>query len=183
MDPDRLVLHAFAELLRYPDAGIGARARACARAAARASPEAARRLERFARFCDASAPERLEEEYTAAFDLAAPCVPYVGHQLFGDGPARAAFLARLRAMEREEGFLPGDDLADHVCEVLLFLAAARDHADRDVLLRDGLAPAAEKMHRALEAAGHAWADVLAALCEAVEAPAPARPAVSLEGLP
>jgi nitrate reductase delta subunit len=185
MSRDRLVLQAFAELLRYPAPGIAERARACARALTDSSPGAARRLERFAHECEASAPERLEELYTAAFDLGPLCIPYVGHHLFGEGRERAMFLARLRAMERDEGFLPGSELPDHVCEVLLFLAAARDHADRDALLHDGLAPAAEKMLQALAEARHPWADVLAALCEALRRLRPARPSAPapLEVLP
>jgi nitrate reductase delta subunit len=167
MPTDRRVLHALAELLGYPEPGLAGRARACARAVAPASPGAARRLERFALACDAHAPERLEELYVAAFDLGPVCVPYVGHHLFGEGRERGMFLARLRAMQRAEGFVPGTDLPDHVCEVLRFLAAAREHEDRDALLEEGLAPAAEKMLSALEQAEHPWADVVGALAEVV----------------
>jgi nitrate reductase delta subunit len=167
MPTDRRVLHALAELLGYPTPALAARARACARVAAPSSPGAARRLERFAAACEARPPERLEELYVSAFDLGPVCVPYVGYHLFGEGRERGMFLARLRAMQREEGFVPGSDLPDHVCEVLRFLAGARDHEDRDALLEEGVAPAARKMLSALEQADHPWADVVGALAEVV----------------
>jgi nitrate reductase delta subunit len=173
MPPDRRVLHALAELLGYPAAGLAERARACARLAAPSSPAAALRLERFARACGARPPGQLEELYVAAFDLGPVCVPYLGVHLLGEGRARGVLLARLRAMQRAAGVSPGGELPDHVCEVLRLLAAAPDHADRDALLEDGLAPAAAKMLAALEQADHPWADAVGALAEVVR-PAAAR---------
>jgi nitrate reductase delta subunit len=166
MTQDRLVLEQLAALLDYPGPWLAERARACARLVAR-SPSAARRLERFAAACDARSPERLEELYTAGFDLGPVCVPYVGYHLFGEGRERAMFLARLRAMQRAAGHAGNGDLPDHVCEVLRLLALAPDHEDRDALLAEALAPAAEKMLSALEQAEHPWADVVGAVAEVV----------------
>jgi nitrate reductase delta subunit len=166
MTQDRLVLEQLAALLDYPGPWLAARARACARLVA-ASPPAAVRLTRFADACEARPAERLEELYTAGFDLGPACVPYVGVHLFGEGRERALFLARLRAMQRAAGQAGNGDLPDHVSEVLRLLAAAPDGDDRDALLADGLAPAAEKMLSALEQAEHPWADVVGALAEVV----------------
>jgi nitrate reductase delta subunit len=163
MERNRLVFTVFAELLGYPGPRTPELARACGGIVAETSAEAARRLERFAELAERAGPARMEELYTSAFDLAPLCSPYVAHQLFGDGPARALFLARLRAMQREEGFAPGLELPDHAAEVLRFLAAARRGADVDALLEEGLRPATEKMQRTLDEARHPWGDVLFAL--------------------
>lgn len=185
MHRDRRLLEAFAGLLGYPGPATAEQARACVARLAPSSPAAAARLERFAGACDQSGPARLEELYTSGFDLGPACIPYVGHHLFGEGRERALFLARLRAMQREEGIAPGSELPDHVSEVLRFLARARDAADRDALLDEGLAPAAEKMLATLEEARHPWADVVGALLEVVRsrAAATSRPLALQEVMP
>jgi nitrate reductase molybdenum cofactor assembly chaperone NarJ/NarW len=166
-DRERRILEDLAALLGYPGPATARRARDCARRLRGTRPRAAELLERFAGRCDATSPGLLEELYTATFDLAPACVPYVGHHLFGEGRERSMFLARLRGMQREEGFVAGSELPDHVCEVLRLVALARDAADRDALIDDGLAPAVEKMLPALAEARHPWADVLGAVAEVV----------------
>jgi nitrate reductase delta subunit len=186
MHRDRHLLEAFADLLGYPGPSTAERARSCAaRLAASGATGAAERLARFAEACEARGPAGLEELYTTGFDLGPACIPYVGHHLFGEGRERALFLARLRAMQREEGVVAGSELPDHVSEVLRFLARARDAADRDALLEEGLVPAAEKMLATLDEARHPWADVVGGLLEVVRSRAAAtpRPAALQEVMP
>ena len=165
-DPD--VLRRLAALLAYPGPDLAARAAECAERLAEDHPAAAGRLARFATYALAAAPGALEEAYTSAFDLAPLASPYVGDQLFGASAERAYLLSGLRALQREAGVAPGEELADHVAEVLRLAAAPIPEDVREDLVRDGLAPALEKILAALEAARHPWADVLAAAVDAVE---------------
>jgi nitrate reductase molybdenum cofactor assembly chaperone NarJ/NarW len=163
--PDTLRL--LADVLAYPRPGLAERAEACAAALAPERSAAAARLSRFASFARSADPAALEEAYTAAFDLAPIASPYVGDQLFGASRERSFLLSGLRELQRQAGLEPAAELADHVSEVLR-LAAAPIPADvRDDLVRDGLAPALEKMLAALEEARHPWADAVTAALEAI----------------
>jgi nitrate reductase delta subunit len=166
MRRDAATLRHLAGLLDYPGPDLPVRTAACLAALAAEDGAEVGRLRRFAAAA-ARGPTALEEAYTAAFDLAPVASPYVGDQLFGAGPQRAALLSGLRELQRDAGIPPGPELPDHVAEVLR-LAAAPIPADvRDDLLLEGLAPALEKMLAALEAAGNPWADVVAAARDAV----------------
>ena len=118
----------------------------------------------------------LEERYTTTFDLQPACAPYVGHQLLGeDTGRRGPFLSRLLEIYARDGFTPREELADHVAEVLRFLAVARPGDDRDALVRDGLLPALRKMIEALEGEANPYREVLAMVRRAVA------PAAGTEG--
>jgi nitrate reductase molybdenum cofactor assembly chaperone NarJ/NarW len=166
MQTDPRTLNLLAALLSYPGPRLALDAAESAAALAATHAPAAERLRRFASF--ACAADAAEEAYTSAFDLAPLCSPYVGDQLFGASRERSLLLAGLREMQREAGLEPGPELPDHVAEVLRLVAAPIPGDVRDDIVRDGLAPAARKMLAALDEARHPWADVLAAVVEAVE---------------
>jgi nitrate reductase delta subunit len=170
MIPAPATLRLLADVLSYPGPDLAARAAECAEELATEHPSAAARLSRFAVFALTSGAAA-GEAYTAAFDLAPICSPYVGDQLFGACRERSFLLSGLRELQREAGLEAGVELADHVSEVLRLAAAPIPGDVRDDLLRDGLAPALEKLLAALDEARHPWADVVAA---AIEAVAPAR---------
>jgi nitrate reductase delta subunit len=165
-DPD--TLRRLAALLSYPGPDLAPRAAECAELLAEGHPAAAERLARFATFALGTGPGAIEEAYTAAFDLAPLASPYVGDQLFGASAERAYLLSGLRALQRDAGVAPGEELADHVAEVLRLAAAPIPEDVREDLVGDGLVPALRKMLAALEAARHPWADVVAAAVDAVE---------------
>jgi nitrate reductase delta subunit len=168
---ERRLCGVFAELLSYPGGGvaeIARRARVLAQdggdAADRGEPDAADALARFCRHVEASDVRALQELYTAAFDLQPACAPYVGHMLLGeDSPLRGPFLAKLAEIYRGEGFAPREELADHVAEVLRFLATGRGGVAREELLRDGLQPALRRMIDTFEDARHPYRDLLVAV--------------------
>jgi nitrate reductase molybdenum cofactor assembly chaperone NarJ/NarW len=174
MTRDAGTLRLLADLLAYPGPELAERAAECAAALAAGRPAGAERLSRFAAFARASGSAALEEAYTSAFDLAPVCSPYVGDQLFGASRERSFLLSGLRELQAGAGLAAGTELPDHVSEVLRLVAAEIPDDVRDDLLRDGLAPVARKMLAALEAARHPWADVLAALLDAVEETSPGR---------
>lgn len=167
MSPSPAVLLRLAALLDYPGPDLAARIGACADALAAAGGTGAARLRRFAATAAAEGTAALEEAYTAAFDLAPLASPYLGDQLFGAGAERAALLAGLRELQRDAGLAPGPELPDHVAEVLRLAAAPVPTDVRDDLVRDGLSPVLGKMLAALEAGRSPWADVVAAVLEAL----------------
>ncbi len=154
---DRELYASLAEILDYPGPGLAARAERCVALLGGAHPEAARRLLEFARCVTAAPAGRLEESYTAAFDLDASCSPHVGHRLLGADARRGTFLARLAGRYRARGFSAGQELPDHVSVVLRFLAHAPDEPDRGELLGDCLAPALASLAAELSRRGHPWA--------------------------
>lgn len=169
MHTDPRTLNLLADVLSYPGPRLAAEAAECASGLAERHPSASERLLRFAAFARASGACGAEEAYTSAFDLAPVCSPYVGDQLFGPSRERSLLLAGLRELQREAGVVPGSELPDHVSEVVRLVAAPIPAEVREDLLRDALEPVARKMLAALEEARHPWADVLAALVEAVAA--------------
>jgi nitrate reductase delta subunit len=172
-----------ADVLEYPGPALAARAAEGAKALAAESPAAAEHLSRFARWALAAGATALEEAYTAAFDLAPICSPYVGDQLFGASRERSLLLAGLRELQEQAGIAAGAELPDHVSEVLRLVAAPLPADVRDDLVREGLAPALEKMRAALDEARHPWADALAAAVVAVAPREGAHRATALEVLP
>ena len=156
---DRAAFAEFAELFSWPRADCAAHAR---RAQELTGSDA---LAKFAAWAGSASPGDVEEAYGAAFDLSPACAPYVGWQLCRDVERRGLFLAGLAGEYAREGFEPRGELPDHVSEVLRYLAVARDEAARDTLLREGLAPALERM--ALELEGNPYRLLLDALREEV----------------
>lgn len=131
-------------------------------------------LARFEAGAAAAGLGALQELYTRTFDLQPACAPYLGaHLLPEDSPHRGRLLGALLEAYAAEGFRPREELADHVAEVLAFLAVARPGPIRESLLADGLVPALDHMLAALEGAANPYRDLLAA-ARALLAPAPAR---------
>lgn len=157
----------FGEILQYPGPGLSDRVAEGVLRLAAESPDAASLLSGFGEFLDRTPPGRVEEVYTATFDLSPSCIPYVGHQVFGDGSKRGAFMARLMSIYAGHGFSPGNELPDHLAVVLRFLAGAPDGDDARVLAEDGLLPALDKMISSFGGQGNPYGDVLNALAAAV----------------
>jgi len=158
----RRLLADFAELLAYPGGDVTAAARRCRALLADDHP-AADPLARFLARAERGPPGELEEIYTATFDLQPACAPYLGTHLCGETPKRTAFLSQLAGVYAASGFRPRGELADHLSEVLAFLAESPDEVERDVLLRDGLVPALERMVATLRDRENPYRDLLAAL--------------------
>ncbi len=167
-DDDRRLLAALAELLSYPSERT---ARAI---------DTVECLQAFRGLAAAGwSTTDLEERYTSTFDLQPACAPYVGHHLLGeDTGRRGPFLARLLEIYARDGFAPREELADHVAEVLRFLAVASPSAERDDLVRDGLLPALGKMLEALGDEANPYREVLSSVRRAI---APAADGVDAEG--
>ncbi len=173
---ERRLCAELARLLAYPEGDLPATALRALDLAGLGAGSAA--LARFAAAAAAAAPCALEELYTATFDLRPACAPYLGAQLLAeDSPARGPFLARLLEVYAAAGYRPREELADHVSEVLGFLAVAGPGPARDDLVADGLAPALDRMIATLADRPNPYRDLLVAVRERIGPDAPAaRPA-------
>ena len=102
----------------------------------------------------------LAATYTSTFDLAPSCSPYVGVHLFGDeNPDRARLMVGLRQAYERIGMSEGDELPDHIANVLAF--AARDPEEREELILLVLVPALAKMNDILAPTANPYRHVVA----------------------
>ena len=105
---------------------------------------AGRTREVIAEFLDYLASQpllRLQENYTAAFDLNPGTTLNMSYHLLGDGQKRAALLARLQQSYHCAGYLgPAGDLPDFLPAMVEFLAVCGDAAALEPFRRclDGL---------------------------------------------
>lgn len=157
-------LGLFAGILQYPGEHLAALAEEGERELAPAHPEAASLLSEFRAFLGTVPLSRMEEIYTATFDLQPACCPYLGVHLFGEGYKRRVFLARLNEVFGASGFRAAGELPDHLAVVLRFLAEAAGEEDARSLREDGVLPALEKMAAGFrEGSGNPYGKVISAL--------------------
>jgi nitrate reductase molybdenum cofactor assembly chaperone NarJ/NarW len=169
----------FAGLLDYPGEDLPLRLDRCLEAVGGPVPiageEAAAALRRFREAVGRQGPARLEELYTAAFDMDAGCTLYVGHHLFGETRHRSVFMSRLAAMYADAGFGTIDsDLPDYLPTMLRFVDGLREADEsRPTLVDEAMAPAARAAAEALERRDHPYASAMRALVAVLEANFPA----------
>ncbi len=148
---DRRLLGLFADVLDYPEERIGETVLECEELVRDAAPEAAEPLAEFRSFVDERPLGKLQELYTAAFDLDTlsdldtTCYPYVGHHLLGESHKRSAFMVGLSERYRARGFSPGTELPDHLVVLLRFTAACPDEEEVAELVHEAIVPALERM--------------------------------------
>ncbi|MBV8151358.1 MAG: molecular chaperone TorD family protein [Candidatus Eremiobacteraeota bacterium] len=143
---DTRVLELFAELLEYPRPGVAETARETRALVASESAEAASLLAEFAAFADRTPHNTLEEVFTATFDLAASCHPYIGFHLFGEQYKRSVFLLELKDLYQKYGFTAkGNELQDHVSLMLRFMAICPNKEVISEIVREALLPTLEPM--------------------------------------
>jgi nitrate reductase delta subunit len=179
---ERAVLSTFAELFAYPRGNVGGAARRCLDLL-ESGHAAAPALRKFASWAARTLPGEIEELYSATFDLDPACIPYVGCQICPDPARRNLFLSALASVYQGDGFRPEEELGDHLSEVLRFLAVARDPEARLTLLREGLAPAVEKMACSFGSRSNPYRSLLDALLAYVAPRARRRPSPSPEARP
>jgi nitrate reductase molybdenum cofactor assembly chaperone NarJ/NarW len=167
----RDLFHSFSALLSYPAADLAQQARAGAQAACN-DPAAAASLTSFAQVAAEVGTDRMQELYTVAFDLQPLCAPYVGYQLLGEDARRGRFLMKLQQIYRQHGLIQKPEMADHLSQVLHFMASAPDSEERSALCSDGLRPALEKMAAAFPAGENPYGPLIKALRTCLEMAAP-----------
>ena len=166
----------FAELLDYPGADLLRRLDRCVAAVGGSTPiatedaGAAAALLHLREAVGRLGLARLEETYTAAFDMDPGCTLYVGHHLFGETRHRSLFMSRLAAMYADAGFTDiGSDLPDYLPTMLRFVDGLSDTKEaRLTLVDEAIAPAARTVAEALERRGDPYAFALRALVAVLE---------------
>lgn len=153
----------FAVLLSYPSERIAEQAASCLTRLRDINPGAALSLERFLGFVEANDICRIEEAFTGTFDLQSLCHPYVGYQLCGESQQRTMFMIKLQEIYRQHEFIPGNELPDHMAEVLRFVGSIADQECRLEIIRDGLLPALNKISQGIASDDHPYMALLDAL--------------------
>lgn len=166
MDRQREILRLFGELLDYPGPDTMARAYTCGRLLEDA--EALTHLASFTLQSGLIAPERMEEIYTATFEINPASFIYAGYVLFGESMKRGALLVKLQEEYRRRGFDHGGELADHLGVMLRFLATVEDDPELVAdLLAECVAPAAHQMREAIDPA-NPYAALLSAILRVID---------------
>lgn len=141
----RKIFGLFAEILEYPHAGLADKARECVALITPFHREAAAGLARFHAFTEQATKSRMEEIYTHTFDLMTVCYPYAGYHLFGESYTRGAFMVKLKEHYLTYGFSAGNELPDHICVILRFLAILGDKDQQRMLIEECMIPVLKKM--------------------------------------
>jgi len=117
-------LRLLSVLLDYPDNGLlKGLDRIAAAAEQIAEPEFRRAVQGFLDYLRTHAPMRLQETYTAAFDLRPATTLNLTYHAYGDNEKRAAALARLQHLYDQAGWeRTGRELPDYLPLLLEFLA-------------------------------------------------------------
>jgi nitrate reductase molybdenum cofactor assembly chaperone NarJ/NarW len=153
----------FATLFSYPDEVAPQTADACAEQLRELDSAAAAPMARFAALLAAQPPARLEELFTATFDLQPVCHPYVGYQLCGESQQRAMLLMRLQQLYRQHGFIGDSELPDHLATLLRFVGSVADRECGMEIIHDGLLPALDKMAAGLEGEKQPYGELIKAV--------------------
>lgn len=153
----------FADILDYPMPLLAGRVDELLPLVASVDDKAGQLLDRFREFVTKTSTTKLEELYSGTFDLQPLCYPYVGYQLFGEEYRRGMFMARLREHYRSCEFAAGNDLPDHLCIILRFLASREPGEVERELVSECLVPALGKMITGFADATNPYCGALQAL--------------------
>ena len=153
----------FADLLSYPGSATRQTAADCAKLLRDLHPEVVEPLTGFINFLDQQDSARIEEVFTATFDLQPACHPYVGYQLCGESQQRTMFLIKLQQLYNQHGFAAGTELPDHLSTMLRFIGTVDDRNCCKELVSDGLLPALEKLLQGVDQGDHPYVALLTTL--------------------
>ena len=145
------LLGIFADILEYPGEDTLEQFRLAEEIASVEFPEAGRLLGRFRSSIEQMSADRLEEVYTAIFDLNATCHPYIGYQLFGETYKRSVFLVECKEHYRVHGFTAPDiELPDRLSIMLRFVSVCTDAELVTDIIEYGFGPSLAKMVKTKE---------------------------------
>lgn len=163
MQTDQQLFQQFSRLFCYPNGETGHTVTHCYELLAQKSPAGAEQLHHFKAFVEDSVPTRLEEMFTATFELQPLCHPYVAWQLCGESQQRTLMLMKLTELYRQHNFPAGNDLPDHLSEILRFIGTSNNAHHHFELVVDAIIPTLDKMIGAIEKEDHPYRSLLVAL--------------------
>lgn len=153
----------FADVLNYPAPGLSERVSDCVSELATDLPNAEELLRRFQRAHVELGTARLQEIYTSTFDMQPECTPNLSYHLFGEDQRRGMFLAKLTELFQQARVDTANELPDHLCCLLLYLATGPGAAATTDLITDCLLPTVSKIARGVDEASNPYRTVLDAL--------------------
>lgn len=112
-------------------------------------PEAAKLFNDFTKFAKIADPKSWEEIYTRSFDVQALTTLDLGYVLFGDDYKRGELLVNLNNEHKKAGNVCGNELSDHLPNVLRLLAKLEDEQLLADLISLILYPALRKSNPSL----------------------------------
>jgi nitrate reductase delta subunit len=165
--PERRALYRrFGDLLDYPGPHTAELARATV--SLLANTQAPVQMANFAVYIGVAGLERLEEIYTATFEINPASFIYAGYVLFGESAKRGALIVKLQEEYRRRSFAFSGELADHLSLMFRYLALVDDDPELvHDLLAECIAPALHQMHDALDAA-NPYAGLLRAILAVID---------------
>lgn len=140
-----LQYHTLVELFTYPAAGFPHKVRETQAFLDAQYPAAGAELKPFTEFVSGASPTELEELFNRSFEVQAITTLDIGYVLFGDDYKRGALLVNLNREHRDAGVDCGNELADHLPNVLRLLARMSDIELRAELVQKIVAPALRKI--------------------------------------
>lgn len=153
----------FAQTLDYPGPNLPAWVEECAAELKAPFPKAAKVFEDFHQSQRNLGMTRLQEVYTATFDLQPECTLNLGYHLFGEDQRRGMFLAKLKELYWEAGIDTGSELPDHLCHLLRYAAARPESEEGRAIVADCLLPAVSKIAQYISQKSNPYQPVLEAL--------------------
>jgi len=137
--------HSLANLFIYPGKGYQDEVKLVQKFLEKNYKEAADILEPFSTFVESTTLHTLEELYTRSFEVQAITTLDLGYLLFGDDYKRAELLVNLNKEHNEVKNDCGNELADHLPNVLRLLPLLKDNELRNELVNMVVAPALIKI--------------------------------------
>ena len=153
----------FAQLLDYPDTSLPQRIEESLAELQTRWPEAARLLRHFHHSQQNLGLARLQEAYTATFDLQPDCTLNLGYHLFGEDQRRGMFLAKLNEYYQKADIDTGSELPDHLCHLLRYVAARPESEESRAIIAECMLPALGKIAQEIREKTDPYQPVLQAL--------------------
>jgi nitrate reductase assembly molybdenum cofactor insertion protein NarJ len=142
---DHNLFELMAAAISYPQDNYKELVDKCYHSLQDVSSELALGYAKFASFAKETDLKRIEEIYTATFDLQSICCLDVGYILFGEDFKRGEFLVGLARLHKDTGNECGHELADHLGNVLRLFPRITHSKEKKDLLEMILIPALERM--------------------------------------
>lgn len=137
------ICRLFSKVLSYPAEGYQEKVTACLQRLEE-YPQAAESFAPFAEYVETAKITRLEELFTATFDLNDKRPLEVGWHLYGEEYKRGQFLVKMRGLLREYEVEESTELPDHLSHCLRLLPEM-EFADAEAFVQNYLLPALEQI--------------------------------------
>ena len=157
------VYRSFARVLDYPGCEMLEQLDQCASELRELMPECQEGVRRFQEQHRKWGTARLQEIYTSAFDMQPDCTLNLSYHLFGEDQRRGLFLVKLKELYQQAGVDSGNELPDHLCVMLRYLATHAEAAEKRDLIADCMIPAVSKIRGDVDEAANPYGHLLDAL--------------------